>query len=396
MKRSKTIIIFILLLIAYYVVNLLTSDEISGMSGRIQAKHNIYNQLMIGVIVLYMAFNVFFKRIVLRTSTEKISLLLLLWVVLREVFVLIVDDRLVFSNLNPFFSVVFWLLGFVFCIDAFRGVEGKKIDRGLMCLVVVYLLFVTYRAITQKVILREAEILGGINVAGSVYMIMPLIMLVAKNRWKFFLYSYCILIAIYSAKREAVAGMAIVSFFIFYDIIKDFFRNNKAKSTLLLCALLIGLYFGQGFLEKVSYDFKARSEYFEESGAEVDSGRSTLREACVIGFENAPIAQQLFGGGAGQSRRYIVQTISNPRFPHNGFLDIICDYGYVGLFLFIFFILSIIHYTRKLHERNDRFICYSILLSWMLSFYVYHSANLNLIYFAIAVGYVYNKNRIQA
>lgn len=392
--KNKTIILFILLLITYYVVNLLTSDEISGMSGRIQAKHNIYNQLMIGVIILYMAFSVFFKKIVLRTSTEKVALLLLLWVVLREVFVLIVDDRLVFSNLNPFFSVVFWLLGFVFCIDAFRGVEEKKINKYLACLTIVYLLFVTYRSVTQKAILRDAEILGGINVAGSIYMIVPLIMLTVNNKWKAFLFGYCILLAIYSAKREAVAGMAIVSFFMFYDFIKEFFRKNKTRNFLLLFLLLIGLYFGKGFLEKLSQDFRARSEYFEESGADIDSGREILREAAMVGFENAPIAQQLFGGGAGQAKRYIIETIANPRFPHNGLIELTCDYGYLGGGLFVFFFISIFLLSRKMGDRKDKFICYSILGSWCLSFYVYHAANLILIYFAITIGYLYNKSHI--
>ncbi len=394
MKRNRTLIIFILLLIAYYVVNFLTSEEISGMSGRIQAKHNIYNQLMIGVIILYMAFNVFFKKIVLRTPTDKLALFFLLWVVLREVFVLVVDDRLVISNLNPFFSVVFWLLGFVFCIDAFRGVDEKIIKKYLTCLIFFYLLFVTYRSITQKAILRDAEILGGINVAGSIYMIVPLIMLTVKNKWKVILFGYCVMIAIYSAKREAVAGMAIVSFFMFYDFIKEFFRKNKTRNFFLLFLLLIGLYFGKGFLENLSQDFRARSEYFDETGADIDSGREILREAAMVGFDNAPISQRFFGGGAGQAKRYIIETIENPRFPHNGLIELTCDYGYIGGFFFVTFFFSIFIMSRKISDRKDKFICYSILGSWCLSFYVYHAANLILIYFAIAIGYLYNKSHI--
>lgn len=394
MRRNRTVIIFILLLIAYYVVNLLTSEDISGMSGRIQAEHNIYNQLMVGVIILYMACNVFFRKVVLRTSTEKIALLLLIWVVLREISVLTVDDKLVLSNLNPFFSVVFWLLGFVFCIDAFRGVEEKKVNKYLICLIIAYLLFVTYRSVTQKAILRDAEILGGINVAGSIYMIVPLIMLTVKNKWKVFLFGYCVLIAIYSAKREAVAGMAIVFFFMFYDFIKEFFRKNKARNFLLLFLFLIGLYFGKGFLEKLSQDFRARNEYFVETGADVDSGREILREAAMVGFENASIAQQFFGGGAGQAKRYIIETIANPRFPHNGLIELTCDYGYLGGCMFVFFFISIFLLSRKMVDRKNKFICYSILASWCLSFYVYHAANLILIYFAISIGYLYNKSLI--
>ena len=188
--------------------------------------------------------------------------------------------------------------------------------------------------------------------------------------------------------------MVIVSFFVFYDYLLSFFRKNFLRHFVILFVIVGTVYVNKSFIYNLASDLRARSSYYEETGSELDSGRKVLREAALVGFENAPLSIQLFGGGAGQCRIYIYDTISNPRFPHNGWVELMCDYGYLGVFLFGGFFLSIFLASRKMPGRENRLICYSVLSSWLLSFYVFHASNLQLIYFAITIGYLFNRAKV--
>ena len=46
--------LFFILLALYYILNLLTSPLASGMSGVLQAEHNNVNQIISGLIIVYM------------------------------------------------------------------------------------------------------------------------------------------------------------------------------------------------------------------------------------------------------------------------------------------------------------------------------------------------------
>ncbi len=390
--KQKRIITFIVLLVGYFFINLLTSDATAGMSGRMHSGHNLFNQLAMSCIIAYMIYVVFFIQERNKTSTEKYAYFFSIYIIIRQLIFFFEKEYLFYSNLTVVFWILFWSIGFIFCMMQFKLTDNTKIDKYLMILIVSYLFFVTYRTITQKAILEEADILSGINVAGSVYMIVPLILLVAKDKWKMILLTYCFALAVFSAKRQAVVGMSIVTIFAFHDVITAFFRRNKRNSLICLFIILVGLYIYRDSVIRIADDLNARNEQFEENGQDADNGRKLLRDAAMIGFFNAHPIKQLLGGGSGQDKRYIQQTIFNPRYTHNGFIQILCDYGFVTLCVFILLLLSIVFISRKFNDKRDRYIGYSIFASFIFCNSISHVSNMNFIFLAIAFGYLYNKN----
>lgn len=391
-KKNNKLIVFVFLLIVYYIVNIITSTANSGMSGGLQASHNIFNQISIGVIVVYMLYKLVFKYVGFNTISEVFILLLIFYIALRELFIIWGNYRLFLSNQSSFFLVLFWGIGFLFCMECYRTVDKRVVDKYLILLILVYLFYVTYRTITQKILLKDAEIIAGINVAGSIYMIVPLILLTIKGKWRIILFLFCWGISVFSAKRQAVAGMAIVSLFSFIDLLSVFIYKNRIKGLLVLFIAITVFYIYQEPIISIANDLLERNEYIEESGISIDSGRESLRNGAITGFLNADLFNQLFGGGTGQGLRYNAQIIFNPRAPHNGFIEILCDYGIIALLLYASFVLSLLYYSNKIKEKRYRYISYSIVAAFVFCNLISHATNLNYIYLFISYGYVYSKS----
>ena len=55
-RKGNRVTTFFFLLSAYYIINLLTSPITSGMSGGLEAEHNIFNQLTAGVFVIFVLY----------------------------------------------------------------------------------------------------------------------------------------------------------------------------------------------------------------------------------------------------------------------------------------------------------------------------------------------------
>lgn len=391
-RNVNRVTFFFVLLAAYYILNLLTSPITSGMSGGLEAEHNIVNQISAGLFVAYVLFYDVFTSSSRSYAISRAVAAFLIYVAIITYVGFATDTAK--HNIFSFSSLVnlcYWGCGLIFCIKCFNDVSADNLKRMIQMLVWVFLVFVTYRLFTQKALLRSLGISMGINAAASTYMIIPLIIMAFKGRIRFFLFLFCAFICIYSAKRQAVVGLVIVSFFSLRILYQAYVHKRRF---IMIILFFIALYLGSGYLERMFYDIVHRQERLVEKEDE-DSGRFALWAVAMSGFQNSDNTTQWFGGGPGTGRKYIGAFYPIARAPHNGYIQVLCDYGYIGLIFYGLFFLVMLGYVFKVKGVDNKLIYLSICFSWIFANSISHPGSLRFIFLAIGIGYLFYKQNYE-
>lgn len=388
--NSNRVTVFFLLLAGYYIVNLITSPLNLGMSGGLEAEHNIYNQATAGVLVVYMSFFCIFSQSRHANLLVSVTFMFLLYVVLNTYLRYTFDEHqhsiFYFTDI---FYLCYWGGGLIFSMKCFRYISAYSLNRLMQMLVLVCLVFFTYRLFTQKEILNQQGILAGINAVAHAFMLIPLILLAFKGRNQILLFLFCAFICIYSAKRQAAIGLAIMTIFSFKILIQTYFKRYKFVAFLVLSIII---YFGRDYVPLVFYDLNYRQEQIEaEDNSEVDSGRKVLWNTALVGYQYSDDQTKWFGGGPGTAQNYIGSFSLIARAPHNGFIQILCDFGALGLILYILFFMVLLGYVVKVKGLDNKLIYLSIVLSWVFVNVISHPGSLSFIFLAIGIGYIFYK-----
>ena len=248
----------------------------------------------------------------------------------------------------------------------------------------VFLVFILYRLFTQKALLARLGVSAGINVAAHTYMIIPLVLLVFKDKMRIIMFFICAFVCLYSAKRQSAVGLAVVSLFSLKMLYQSYFQKHKYISLLLLVPLLYG---GLKYGQKISYDLRHRQERLEFR-EDIDSGRFDLWAVALDGFKYDEKISHWFGGGPGAGKKYIGSYYSIARAPHSGFIQYLCDFGYVGLVLFVLFFITLVGYVVRIRGTDNKLLYLSICFSWIFANLISHPGSLRFVFLAIGVGYI--------
>jgi O-antigen ligase len=385
-RKGNRVTTFFFLLSLYYIINLLTSPITSGMSGGLEAEHNIFNQLTAGIFVLFVLYYAIVTKANHSYSLTKVLAVFLFYITLRTYMGFAIDNsRHTIFSFSSIFNMCFWAGSLIFGLKCFRLIPSELLKRMVKMVLTAYLIYVTYRLFTQKALLMRLGISMGINMAASVYMIIPLIFLVFKGKLRTFLLLLCCFICLYSAKRQAVAGLAIVLIFSLKTIYQLYFQKRKFLAFIIVVPLIL---VSSNFVMRISKDLLSRQELLEER-EDTDSGRLQLWAVAMSGFQNSDNMTQWFGGGPGTGRRYIGAFFPIARAPHNGFIQVLCDYGFIGLILYGLFFVLLLGYVLKVRGVDNKFHYLSICVSWIFANTISHPGNLAFVFLAIGVGYIF-------
>lgn len=382
--------IFFLLLMAYYILNLFTSDINSGMSGGMEAEHNIVNQVMASLVTVFAIYHSISTPAKPSYTLVNVTAFFLIYLTIRYYFGFINS----YHNNITFFSglvhMVFWGGGLIFSMNCFRFATPKDIQKLIRMMILVYLVFALYRLFTQKEIITRIGISAGVNAVSGAFMIAPLVLMAFRGKMRIVLFIVCGFICVYSAKRQSAAGMAIITFFNLKLIYKSYFHKRKILAAF---SLIVVLFFGSSYIYKVFDDLNRRQEIRSEK-EDVDSGRALLWKAALDGFERSDNSTKWVGGGPGAGRKYIGEYYPIARAPHNGFIQVLCDYGYIGLFLYSLFFLVLLGYVVKVKGMDNKLLYLSICFAWIFKNVISHPGGLTLIFLSIGVGYIfYRQNK---
>ena len=293
---------FFLLLSLYYILNLLTSPLNSGMSGGLEAERNIVNQIMAGLLVLFVLYYSIFTQIGNSYLIVRVIAFFIIYVALRLLIGFSLDNaRHSIFSYGSLVSICYWGGGLIFSIKCFRYASPETLRRMIQMTIFVFLVFILYRLFTQKALLARLGVSAGINVAAHTYMIIPLVLLVFKDKMRIIMFFICAFVCLYSAKRQSAVGLAVVSLFSLKMLYQSYFQKHKYISLLLLVPLLYG---GLKYGQKISYDLRHRQERLEFR-EDIDSGRFDLWAVALDGFKYDEKISHWFGGGPGAGKKYI-------------------------------------------------------------------------------------------
>ncbi|MDX2196352.1 MAG: O-antigen ligase family protein [Cytophagales bacterium] len=188
---------------------------------------------------------------------------------------------------------------------------------------------------------------------GFIFGIFVLYFLRSKD-WLFLTLS--LIISLLASKRVTYLGL-IVGLVYIYTIHKPILQklSSKALSVILLGGTYISLLFVGYFMVEIADIFLELSELDSKiSINHVLSSREVFIKILQTKIQNADILKFFFGHGPGQADRYLQLHLDPARYdvselgnPHNDFIKIIFDYGWVGAMLFIGVI-----FTLFIHNIN--------------------------------------------
>lgn len=381
-SKNRSVTYFFALLYLYLVVCLSTSTI--GTSGG-----GLLNQLSAALVIVYCSFKVFFSRKVVPSNGRSLYRLLFLfyiYIIARVLWMLVVDVGGAVMSLRYSFTILFWVVSLLFCFQEFAKTDSRVVSKLSTILIVIAFIVFFNSIIIEQRYWQLNDTIGAVNAAGSAYMLVPLIIIVLKRKARFVGFLLCLVVCAWSQKRQCLLGFALVSLFLLWDLFKAYFKSFKFFAVIIL---LITIVFSGFIVDKVFSGIIERQLYLTERD-DADSGRLTIWEMAIDGYSDAPVMDQLFGGGPGAGARY-VESISRGWFvmPHNGFIEVLCDYGVFGVLLYVLFFLSLIRTTFTYPPGSSiRKILLGISLSWIMSNVVSHAGRVWAVFFCIALGYM--------
>lgn len=382
-KKSSVSIRIYFYLIYFYLLVCLVGVDPEGGGGLI-------NQVSAGLVIAFCSVKVLFSRKTVNTKNKSIYTVMFLFFVyllLRLAIMFMVDSRLAMSSVRNEITILFWVTSLLFCVREFEESSYEHTNKLVIGFIVLSFLVFIRSLIIEKAYYQSISTIGAVNTAGSAYMLVPLILLALRGRRRLLLYLLCLVVCALSQKRQALLGFGCVSIFVFWDLVKEYFKTFKLIGVVLL---FLGLFFSGFIVNKVFSGIIERQQYLSEQDELADNGRTQIWALTLDGYSDAPLLDQIIGGGPGTGGRYMEERTGGWFvMPHNAYIEILCDYGVVGLLIFISFLLVLMK-SAFLYPRGSlqRKLILCVVLSWVVTNMVSHAGRIWTICFSIAIGMI--------
>lgn len=192
-----------------------------------------------------------------------------------------------------------------------------------------------------------------------VSLLLPCLFLLKKRWMKYVAMLIVVVCASISFKRSTLLVTLLT---LFFSLIFEFKGKGKLFTRVLLMALLVG-----GSFWLFSFINDQTSGYFIERINSINdtggAGRLDIYKSVLNHFSNQSSFDKLFGSGYNTViRNGWVRDDGVLVSSHNDFLEILCDYGIVGLVIYIVFIIRLVLNTISIRFNKELFQSNVILL----------------------------------
>lgn len=233
----------------------------------------------------------------------------------------------------------------IFFLFSKRGfsIQENRISNNIITIFII--MFVSY--LINRVLFPSGDISIGYNSCFYPLMMLPWLTLIKKQVWKWICLILLGAAVLLSVKRSCaiiyVSSIAII----YYN---DFLKNRRGGITHLFIGIII-LFTGYIMINNSSRFTIIKDRFYsiEEDGG---SGRDRVFEDVIFRFNNFEIEDQIFGRGYNMVRGEDTVTFV-PISAHNDFLEVLYDYGYIGVTIFVLIHLSIILLGIKRYRRKS-------------------------------------------
>lgn len=284
-------------------------------------------------------------RYIKQIFSNKINAVILLWAIYAVLVTLLTSEDL-FLDIR---SVLWWpSVYFVFYSIARYDYSEKLINILIKYIIpLLYILTVIIYFSFRRFSLETN--VGAFEADNSVFFVLallPFVFLLSK-RYKYIFLILAIAAAFYSFKRSAALYTAII---IVISLYFDFWYHKKIslfKTVIIPIILVIGLVYGLTYLNNSTDGFLlSRFENISDDGG---SGRIDIWKDTLNKFKASGIELQIAGHG------FNAVIKASPFSAHNDFLEMLYDFGIIGLSLYILFIILMVFCILKYKNLDDRY-----------------------------------------
>ncbi|HEY9059400.1 MAG TPA: O-antigen ligase family protein [Pseudobacteroides sp.] len=243
----------------------------------------------------------------------------------------------------------FWWSVLIISFVAFRkNNDDKFVSRThLIFFCVIFILYLQY-----AINIKSHNIVTP-SMAGSIYYVLlflPFIMMLETASIR----NICILLISFTTflSLKRTAFLALIGSLFVYFIVDYFVSNKKITKRFYLISsvflvLLISIYMYNFILEKYNMDIMLRFQRLETDGG---SGRDTIYQVVWNEIRTFDIKSLIIGKGFNG----VELTSSVELSAHNDFLEVLYDYGILGLSLYLAMIFNIIKYNIFLIKTKSK------------------------------------------
>ena len=299
-----------------------------------------------------------------------------------------------YNNLNMVFYLPIWVVLLiiftrnknVFITSIYDNVQFLKIITNIWFLLVIFsFLFPTSYVSREHVF---ASFTGNtFRFSPAVLLITVIIFIIKKisNEKKYNFYLIITAFLMITGGSRTYFGVYLL-FILSYFIISIRKKMNVLVLFLLIgCTLLIALpYTGIG--RKINSTTYTEYSYYDPV-ATFTSGRSIFWKYDMQAFFDLPISQRFVGNGYNFPYEINEKYMNNPVWAHNDFINILMNYGYIGLFIYLYsFTIFYKKYVEKIKINKKCKFLYFIAIflnSFFNMSYTYLCAFFSYILFAI-------------
>ena len=351
MKNLSQKILFLILLVLPIV------DQVYKFDGNSPAV------LMQAVVAIFMIF--IMSPMMLRYGyTQNALVQHVFFLLVYTVFITLLIDK-GFTSVYALGRVLYPWIGFlwVFYLTKYSVLDGKFFATFIFSLIVIYgaIIFLNtgYRMAARSLSVAD-------NTGYLLVMILGGVMLFSKKKLHFPLGIFIIFIGvIISGKRGAILALLLAAIPLAKYIFTSYSRSDVKKMFYILLAIL-GVFFALYMLGDYFDATEARFQSLQEDGG---SGRTWMYQLYFYHFLNSDIIYQTFGHGLyagliGKGRQFAFMN----KIAHSDWLEILYDFGVVGIVIFILIHIDIFRQIRR--SRNVKDNDYYMLIITSIVFYI--------------------------
>lgn len=252
-----------------------------------------------------------------------------------------------------YIELLWWVLLFFFFNDvAYKDANNKEltlfIHKYLPVLFLGNLIIYLLGWLSTNGLVGFASV--SLNHYFYVGLLLPFLFLIERKGLKYTLFVLGFVAALISYKRSAIIFAFLLFILLIYtDFVKSASRRSGAVSGILGILLLGGvILYSYDKVDSMTNGYI--SQRFEQAEEDGGSGRIERYESVFKQYKELPFHNQVVGiGFDGVRLKFNLSdgALENGGSAHNDFLEMLCDFGVVGLFLYLVVVLNLVRMTRK-------------------------------------------------
>lgn len=246
-----------------------------------------------------------------------------------------------------------WVYFIAYTIFSYKSIDKKHVDNVIVVVTILFALSFNYSHFSRIV---ESDLIGD-NAVFYPLMMLPWVACMSSTAKRWIMIAIISLCAITALKRSGIIILSISVILLYYSnfIYK---KQIQLKSILTAIFILIGIF--------VIFHYKADSisnvsQRFEMMSEDGGSGRNDIYKDVINRYKDGDLMQQVFGRGFDSVRsKDRVTSLS----AHNDFLEVMYDFGLVGLLLYVLIHFSLIKWTIQLFRTGSQ-LAFPIFISYI-------------------------------